>query len=401
MNSQELLQAVGDCIRYRHERAGANDCSLSLSDDEWSDFLQFVVTHRIAPFIFDCLKESNAPPRVKDALQALHTRNALRNLGIFAEASRIFSVFNSMSVRVMGLKGIHLAGCVYSDVSLRTMADIDLLVMREDLERASECLRGLGYSASEEVEPWTHHHLPAFVKQGAASVEVHWTIPPTHAFAIDLAGIWEGSRELKIGEGRLLVPSHEHTLCMLSVHTIYHHKMRSGLRPLVDVAEIARRAGDEMDWDLVGRIARQWRASTTVALMLYLSREIASAPISADVIQTIAPGGLRPDMISWAITHASLIEPQYDSPSPTFAQLWGPMEVFNKVKLVASHLLLPGHQVELMYPGMGGPAKRLRGQLRYLRDRLRAGLPSIKRALKDRDIWLKETSFFQQLIDRK
>ncbi len=401
MDSKRRLQAVEDCIRHRYEGTGETDFPFGLNDDEWSDFLQFVVTHRIAPFMFDCLKESNVPPRVKDAFQAHHTRNALRNLRIFAETSRILSVFNSMSVRVMGLKGIHLAGFVYGDVSLRTMADIDLLVRKEDLERASECLRGLGYSASAEAEPWTHHHLPAFVKDGAATVEVHWTIPPTHAFAIDVDAIWERSREQKIGEGRLLIPSLEDTICMLSIHTIYHHKMRSGLRPLVDVGEIARRAGDGMDWDLVGRIARQWRASTTVALMLHLSREIVAAPIKAGVIQGIAPEGLRTDMISWAMKHATIIEPQYDSPSPTLAQLLGPMEMFNKVKIVASHLLLPGQQVDMMYPGMTGPAKRLRGQFKYFRDRLRVGIPSIKRALIDRDMWVEETSFFQQLIDRK
>jgi hypothetical protein len=50
------------------------------------------------------------------------------------QIAELASAFAAASIRVMVLKGAHLAQVVYPNLTLRAMQDIDLLVSREHLE---------------------------------------------------------------------------------------------------------------------------------------------------------------------------------------------------------------------------------------------------------------------------
>lgn len=401
MNRSELLRAVAQCVRSRYETRGGLRILSQLGESDWKQFLAFVRHQRIAPYIYTCLKEKEILPSVRAQLQADHARNALRNLRIIASASEIFSSLANTGIAAMGLKGVHLARFVYPDIGMRSMADIDLLVRREDLDGAAQCLRTLGYAVPVRDEPWTHHHLPPFERPDAVPVEVHWTVPPSYPFTIDVEGIWTRAVRKQIGNTSLFVPTLEDLICILSVHTIVHHKMRSGIRPLVDVAEIVMQAGERMDWDAVGRIARSWKAATTIALMLHLTQKILDVPIATRVIRSLHPDPLGDEILTWGLEHIDCLEPQHDALSPTLAQLWGPMAILGKGRLLFSHILLSEHEIAAMYPGLSGPAKSIRGRVLYLKDCLLRSIPTLKKAFRNPRQLSREAAIFQRLVDRR
>ncbi|MCP4365035.1 MAG: nucleotidyltransferase family protein [Planctomycetes bacterium] len=81
---------------------------------------------------------------------------------------------------VILLKGAHLAQVVYSNIALRPMGDIDILVKKNDLPKAKELLLELGYTPIKEVDIATacaySQHISPMIKQNAPPVELHWTL---------------------------------------------------------------------------------------------------------------------------------------------------------------------------------------------------------------------------------
>ena len=90
------------------------------------------------------------------------------------------------------------------------MGDLDLLVQRTDLERSAARLQELGYASDgcPDIDAYCEkvNHLPAFVRPGATSIEVHWAIEdPTCPFKIDIGGLWERARPAVIAGVETLV----------------------------------------------------------------------------------------------------------------------------------------------------------------------------------------------------
>jgi Uncharacterised nucleotidyltransferase len=92
-------------------------------------------------------------------------------LGILASLSRA-------GIRALGLKGVVLARQLYSDAGARTSADIDILVSRQDLARATEIVGRMGWRRKEPAVvgsrlPILHEEL---VHPALPMTEIHWRV---------------------------------------------------------------------------------------------------------------------------------------------------------------------------------------------------------------------------------
>ena len=87
-----------------------------------------------------------------------------RNMKLYADVGWVLTALTKNGIQVAVLKGLALAEGAYEHIGLRTMADVDLLVKREDLEQAATIVEGLGFKANEgyRKKEWykNHHHHP-------------------------------------------------------------------------------------------------------------------------------------------------------------------------------------------------------------------------------------------------
>jgi len=317
------------CLGVR-PNGGTDTRPPTLTVSDWAEVLHQAGINGVTPLLYHRLKTivpaPPLPPPVLDHLKDACIRSAAQSLQIGRELAQVLEALRRHGIAVVALKGAHLGQVVYRSFALRTMCDLDVLVRREDLTRATEVLTGLDYAPQyygvEEVDYARHHHLRPMARPGGIRVEIHWHIvQPTVPFAIDLEGLWERAQSAEIAGVEALVLSPEDLVLHLCLHASFSHKFRVGLRACWDILEVVRHYRDTIDWDQVVRRAQQWRIGKYAYLTLRLARELLAADIPVAVIAALEPADFPPEVVTWART--CIFTPEIDtSVSPSMAKLW-------------------------------------------------------------------------------
>ena len=105
-------------------------------------------------------------------------------LHLSGEMEMICKVFNENHIRTLALKGPVLASDLYGDLSLRTSADLDILVPINELDKADQLSIGLGFVKEDDFQTvlndwkWRIHHFTYFHPQNGVHCEIHWKLYP-------------------------------------------------------------------------------------------------------------------------------------------------------------------------------------------------------------------------------
>jgi hypothetical protein len=267
-----------------------------LSDQEWELLVRLAEWHGVAPLLLRRLQSLVPTPAIPAGaatqLRDCHQRTAMRNMVRLRELARLLRGLGCRGIDVVVLKGAYLANAVYSDLALRDMKDVDVLVRRRDIAAAYGVLLESGYGAGGitdlkadvEAECARHHHLPPVTMPNAGPVEVHWNIaPPGVPVAIDMDGIWERASDTRIAGARALAMAPDDLLLHLSVHAALQHRFRMRLRHLCDIAVTLTRFRDRIDWDRLVAVANASGASRFVYCTLRVAESVLGAPVPRSV----------------------------------------------------------------------------------------------------------------------
>ncbi|TKB91034.1 MAG: hypothetical protein E8D41_11345 [Nitrospira sp.] len=217
-----------------------------------------------------------------------------RNMKVYAELKTVLEALTGEGLPVIVLKGAVLAELVYQHVGLRTMADVDLLVDKKNLDKAGSILERLGYVPDEHHRDkhWYrehHHHLVPYVSSdGSMTIEIHWHIIERTAFNdLPIEELWAHARAVKIASVPCLTLSAEHMLLHVGLHLSSPNRFQGQLRGLYDVAELLRRYGDDLDWTEVCRVATIADARKYLYVVLCLARDALGAPVPIVAIRQL------------------------------------------------------------------------------------------------------------------
>jgi hypothetical protein len=212
--------------------------------------------HGVLPLVADVL---SGAPAVADDVRERCRRERLRlaatDLALDAELRRVLSAFAEHRIDVLVIKGSHLAYTFYERSDLRPRVDSDLLVRREQRDRATGCLRDLGYVSASKVEGDINATQQLYSRQGAGSVafriDLHWrwASPPVFAHVLASDDLYSQSIPIEplgpAGRG----PCAIHALMIACVHRVaHHHDEGDRLLWLYDIHLIARQLSQH-EWD--------------------------------------------------------------------------------------------------------------------------------------------------------
>jgi hypothetical protein len=262
---------------------------------DWNALLALARRHSLFPLLYRQLAavaSQNVPPESLEQLKKVYQGNAARNLFLLGELERVLRSLAEDRITAIPYKGPILAIEGYGDLSLRRFVDLDVIVRRDDVERAIGTLTRLGYRAEPVVSPSqqeflirTQHDLAFKRDEGRMIVELHWEVAP-RLFAAELAAenLWEHATTHALGAGEVLALTPEDMLLSLCVHGSKHLWER--LAWVCDIAE----------W-LASHPALQWpellvRAERTgqqrmLLVGLQLAAELLDAPLPAPVATAI------------------------------------------------------------------------------------------------------------------
>ena len=156
---------------------------------DWTAVLAECRRQAIVPLFVDILPKLPLPASVFDAWKKQIVGQALQDQKLICIQSEIDGLFRRLGIRYATLKGF-AASQYYEQPLQRTMGDIDVLVLRDDVERAIEALRETGFSPEGENELYPRHI-------GLTKAEVHVEL---HRYF----GITEAENAVDAGLHRLL-----------------------------------------------------------------------------------------------------------------------------------------------------------------------------------------------------
>lgn len=215
-------------------------------DADWSSVWREAYMQAVSLLAFSIVSADVLPENLLSEIR-LQTRAMLsKNMLMNSAHARLHTMLINAAIPYTILKG-YASGRYYPDYMFRAMGDIDFLIHREDIEKASELFISAGFEMSHE----NHDYHRVFVKDGVR-YEMHIEpsgIPGGEAGELIrsyLDNTIELSQNIKTDFGEVTVPSVFHHGLIILMHTA-HHMTGSGvgLRHLCDWAVFVNSLSDE------------------------------------------------------------------------------------------------------------------------------------------------------------
>jgi hypothetical protein len=326
----------------------------------------------VAPLMYKIIK--NSPSLLQQASMPDHFVHELKNSYLltfivnetsFGGLSDVLAAFADAGIKVILLKGSHLALFVYQDIGVRPMTDIDILVKEEDLDKAEELLFRIGYYYyTRSDDPQRHAEIVSWDKmnsqelatltnpKGIRNLDIHRAIEiPNSPFSINMAGLWKRAETANMGSVDILIFSPEDLLLHLSLHASYHHELR-GLKSLCDIAVSINHYEDRIDWDRLLMLANEWKATKYLYLTLRLSKEIIGARVPDSILLALKPILLNKKIIVEAIKRFLFLEtkpPKGMSYAANIMQFDADANLFNKLAFFLTRIFIPAEELAARY----------------------------------------------------
>jgi hypothetical protein len=371
----------------------ARDVAVEMLDEaDWERLNALAQRHGVAPMLYATLKKRaiTPPPAIADQLRQIYLASASRNLHLFQELGKILRALQSANIAVIPLKGACLAQAIYGNIALRPMGDVDLLVKPDEMARALDVLRALGYASVHSFDPVIEQtisqHMPPMYKAGGLHVEMHWTIVSPrsniHLNQGDLDQLWSRAVTAQIAGVQVLTLGSEDLLVHLCLHASIQHRFDgAGLRNYFDIALVILQYGDTIDWTQFALRANQWGCANGVHLALQLTEEWTGVAVPSAALAALQAVPLDEATIDWVrekILNGSSLALQSD-----VARFEGKARIADKVDALRAVLFPTRVQMARMY---AAPAESWRILLYY--------------PMRFKELWMRYSQSMWQLLWR-
>ncbi|MDJ0523366.1 MAG: nucleotidyltransferase family protein [Planctomycetota bacterium] len=263
--------------------------ALAREDGSWTRLLDRFERETLverAAVLLTSLRAGSVPAPVLEDLRARRHVHHATGL-VYVETLRtLLAALAEAGVRALAFKGPVLAQLAYGAPTARGYGDLDLLVPPAHRFRAAAVLEAAGYRPAQLVAPRgasraRHHTAVAFEAEDRVDVDLHWAFStPLVPFDLTRAGLWKRTREITVGGVWCRTLSSADTL----LHTCFRGAKDDYVywTALADMAALLA-AEHELDWDLVGALAKRTGARRMLHLALLLAQDVAGASLPEQV----------------------------------------------------------------------------------------------------------------------
>ena len=154
---------------------------------DWNSFIRLVNAHGIIALAAYNIKEAGlenvVPANAMAMLENGLRQSIARNAWLTERWKEVNEILTDAGIQHLLLKGMALEHTVYGARGLRQMTDNDILIRKEEGDKAWELLRKNGYepmmpksAIHKWILPRIHKHLPMLTKDGYA-IEIHIKLP--------------------------------------------------------------------------------------------------------------------------------------------------------------------------------------------------------------------------------
>lgn len=286
----ELILAIAKEVVY-----GKGEPALSLikkGNINWQSFKDMLSYHGLAVFAYASLKNnfSLLPPDLVKSLEATYNYYLMHTAYLEQKFLDLAAVFEEKNITLVPIKGMALLEDLYADYPLRPSTDIDVLVAKNDLEKAVEILEEQGFTKElgglkESYWRQKQYHL-IFSKKEPGSfnliIELHWDLDyPRQKYSL-LPEMWSRLRSLTVHDRTIKTLSVEDTFFSLALH-LRHFGNILCLRDACDIARLLNKYARSFDWEYVLGQSKKSAVCSTVYFALCQANFFLRIDIPADL----------------------------------------------------------------------------------------------------------------------
>ena len=247
------------------------------------------------PLAYRCLNQTAVaiiPAEELQKLRLAYEQNAARNLILTNELVQMTQALDQSGIPSIAYKGPALAVLAYGDTTLRRFVDLDLMVRRENVQKAADVLGAHGYHPAQNLTLdqqalllKTQHNLQ-FVSDSRVIVELHWQVSSRlFASSVTAEELWNNLETVSLNGFPVKSFSTEDLLFSLCVHGSRHLWER--LAWIADVAHLLQ-VRREIDWAALVARARTANAERMFLLGLHLAADLLSSQLPDIVSKKIS-----------------------------------------------------------------------------------------------------------------
>jgi hypothetical protein len=289
----ELLIA---CARVPKDQQATHRIKAVVTEGvDWDLLLDLAWQHGMVPFLYLNLKSASpngVPEEKMSQLRKLFLENHQRNIFLAGELVKLFNIFTASGISVIAYKGPTIAALIYGNLALRRFSDLDIIVRKNDFERAKNLLVSDGYvpqlniAAARQRDFLRVNYVQQFNRaDGRAIVELHWDVAPRNfAFHFDMNRLWDRAIEIELLGQKVLMPCPEDLLLLLCVHGT--KDLWERFEWIVGVAELIR-VTPSLDWQRILQEARRTSSTRMLFLGLALSQDMLATDLPKEIIEDI------------------------------------------------------------------------------------------------------------------
>jgi hypothetical protein len=256
----------------------------------WDPLLQRAGEQQVLPLLYRSLRTlefQGVPNEVRARLTAAFRVNAVRNVFLACELTRVLRLLGEAGIRVLPLKGVTLAKSLYGDPAFRVSSDIDILVPVSEAPRARRLILAQGYTSPFTEDFFLNHqfHTSAdctlLPQRGALSyvLELHWTLlQHSSKDAEAMQDLWSQARPRDFFGIQAYSLTLEWEFLYLAGHAA-HHKWQT-LKWVADIHDLCVSAS--IDWQKVREKAERFNLDLVVGSTLTACSSLYGTPAPAN-----------------------------------------------------------------------------------------------------------------------
>lgn len=222
------------------------------------------------------------PGWLAEDLYQSYRQTIFQNLYFLRFLEELSGILKAYNLPVIVFKGAALLNSVYTDIGLRPMEDIDLMVRPGDLYALQQILEKMGFE-QDQLYPTTF-------KKGIIHVDLHMDFLSTHRIKtrqdltkINLEDVWNRAVPFMDESIPLFRLALYDSLIALCLHLLKHHFSR--LIWFIDIKETIEQSNQEFDWMDLARYSRKVGTERVILYVILLTKHILGLRIPDDVLK--------------------------------------------------------------------------------------------------------------------
>ena len=265
---------------------------------DWDYFISRSSYNKVLSLVWWTLNEVGLeyiPKTVAYNLQSNFNKTTNQNQSKIIELKRLLILFKENNIPLIPIKGAMLA-VYYNDISLRQWFDIDIIIYKQDFNKAYDLLVSHGYKPKlqhDEIQLSeflnTNHSYHFINEKGIAEVDLHWSLEDEKdngGIHFPIQQIWEN--HVKQTHFDIEIPMLNPNDLILT--TCIHHGLRTHwytLRLIFDFAIILNHF-KKLNWNEIISSAEKLKIKNTLLAGAFLAEKLLEINLPPEIKKIIS-----------------------------------------------------------------------------------------------------------------